>query len=103
MMRPSGTSCLFSFSCSPKTGGSTRASALSKVAQGRWGLLLRPWAFSFDPKETSMPTKKKKPTPKTKSKPEEPVMPYQPEKPAEPVEEDRAITHEDFLRMQKRC
>lgn len=56
-----------------------------------------------------MPTKKK-PTPKTKAKdkPAEPVMPDQPEKVAErvlpdqPVDEDRAITHEDFLRMQKR-
>ena len=55
-----------------------------------------------------MPSKKKNPTPKTKSKPAEPVMPDQPEKVAEPVlqdhpvEDDRAITHEDFLRMQKR-
>lgn len=54
-----------------------------------------------------MPTKKK-PTPKTKSKPVEPVLPDQPEKIAEPVlqdqpvEDDRAITHEDFIRMQKR-
>ena len=54
-----------------------------------------------------MPTKKK-PTAKTKPKPEEPVMPDHQEKPAEPVlqdhtvEEDRAITHEDFVRMQKR-
>ena len=54
-----------------------------------------------------MPSKKKNPTPKTKAKPAEPVMPDQPEKVAEPVlqdqpVEDRAITHEDFLRMQKR-
>ena len=56
-----------------------------------------------------MPTKKKQ-TPKTKAKdkPAEPVMPDQPEKVAEqvlqdqPVGEDRAITHEDFVRMQKR-
>lgn len=49
-----------------------------------------------------MPSKKKNPTPKTKAKPAEPVIPEQPEKVVEPVEEDRAITHEDFLRMQKR-
>lgn len=54
-----------------------------------------------------MPSKKK-PTPKTKSKSVEPVMPDQQETIAEPVlqdhqvEEDRAITHEDFVRMQKR-
>lgn len=55
-----------------------------------------------------MPSKKKNPTPKTKAKPAEPAIPEQPEKVAEPVmpnqpvDEDRAITHEDFLRMQKR-
>ena len=54
-----------------------------------------------------MPTKKKQ-TPKTKAKPAEPVMPDHPEKVAEPVlpdqqvDEDRAITHEDFVRMSKR-
>lgn len=54
-----------------------------------------------------MPTKKKQ-TPKTKSKPAEPAMLEQPEKVAEtvlpdqPVDEDRAITHEDFVRMSKR-
>lgn len=50
-----------------------------------------------------MPSKKK-PTPKTKAKdkPVELTVPDQPEKVAEPVEEDRAITHEDFLRMKKR-
>jgi len=56
-----------------------------------------------------MPTRKK-PTPKTKAKdkPAELVIPDQPEKVAEtvlkdqPVDEDRAITHEDFVRMQKR-
>ena len=54
-----------------------------------------------------MPTKKRQ-TPKTKSKPAEPVITDQPEKVAELVlpdqlvDEDRAITHEDFVRMQKR-
>ena len=54
-----------------------------------------------------MPTKKKQ-TPKTKAKPAEPVIPDQPEKVEETVlqdhlvAEDRSITHEDFVRMQKR-
>jgi len=71
------------------------------------GSIVTPLGFSFDPQGDQMPTRKK-PTPKTKTKPAEPAMPDQPEKVAEPVvpdqpvDEDRAITHEDFVRMQKR-